>query len=123
MLMVRLLIAFISLSSFAQSLKHPIAAIDFYGSASVDLVQLRAAFPYRVGAQYEPVKELRLADLPLEFQRLVGQNRFSYAPILVPNPPRPGFLRRYRTGQFCTSRLEEGTQRYGEIAAGNRCSV
>jgi len=84
-LMVRLLLAFISLSSFAQSLKHPIAAIDFYGSASVDLVQLRAAFPYRVGAQYEPVKEPRLADLPLEFQRLVGQNKFSCAPILVPN--------------------------------------
>lgn len=84
-LVVRLLVVFISLSTFAQSLKHPIAAIDFYGSASVDLAQLRAAFPYRVGAQYEPVKEPRLADLPPEFQRLVGRNRFSLAPILVPS--------------------------------------
>jgi hypothetical protein len=81
--MVQLLLAFISLSSFAQSLKHPIAAIDFYGSAPVDFAQLRAVFPYRVGAQYEPEKEIRLAELPLEFQRLVGQNQFSFAPILV----------------------------------------
>ena len=81
----RLLLAFISLSSFAQSLKHQIAAIDFYGSAPVDFAQLRAAFPYRVGAQYEPVKEPRLVDLPLEFRRLVGQNQFSFAPVLAPD--------------------------------------
>ena len=82
---VRLLLVFIGLCSFAQSLKHPIAAIDFYGSAPVDFAQLRTVFPYRVGTQYEPEKQIKLADLPTEFQRLVGRNRFSLAPILVPD--------------------------------------
>jgi hypothetical protein len=62
--MVRLWLAVVSLSSFAQSLKHPISAIDLYGSAPVEFAQLKAALPYRVGAQYEPVKEPRLKDFP-----------------------------------------------------------
>jgi hypothetical protein len=83
--MLRLLLAFTGLASFAQSLKHPIAALDFYGSASVNIAQLRAVLPYRVGAPYEPVEEPKLANFPPEFQRLVGRNQFSFAPILVPD--------------------------------------
>lgn len=81
--MFRAFAVFLSLCSFAQSLKHPIAAIDFYGSAPVDFARLRAAFPYRVGAEYEPQKEPELGDFPIDFQRLVGQNKLSCAPVFV----------------------------------------
>jgi hypothetical protein len=81
--MFRLLLALLALSGSAQTLKHPIAAVDFYGSAPVDLSRLRAAFPYRVGTQYEPEREIKLSDLPVEFRELVGKNQFSCATILV----------------------------------------
>ena len=75
---------FVALLGFAQSLHGPIAAIEFYGSAPVDFTHLRAAFPYHVGEPFEP-KEIKLADTPVDFQRLVANNQFSVAPIFVPD--------------------------------------
>jgi hypothetical protein len=66
----------------AQPLNGPIAAVEFYGSAPVDFTRLRAAFPYHAGDAFEP-RNVSLAETPLDFQKLVGDNRFSVAPIFA----------------------------------------
>ncbi len=67
----------------AQPLQGPVAAIDFYGSAKVDFAKLRAAFFCRVGDSFEP-KNITREDTP-ELQKLIGTNRFSVAPVFVPD--------------------------------------
>jgi hypothetical protein len=82
--MLRCLSFFLAAYCFAQPLQGPVAAVDFYGSAAVDFGHLRAAFSYRVGDSFEP-KVIRLEDASVEFQKLIGINRFSVAPIFVPD--------------------------------------
>jgi len=72
------------LLGWAQPLAGPIVAIDFYGSAPVDFALLRAAFPYQVGAPFK-FDRIALADTPAEFQKLVGDNRFSVCTVFIPD--------------------------------------
>lgn len=74
-------------AGLAQSLRHPLRAIDFYGSAPVDFDRIRAAFPFQPGSFYEPVRETRLRDMPAGIRRLVGRNRFAVAPVMLGQPP------------------------------------
>jgi hypothetical protein len=79
---VSVLLALCAFLGSAQPPAGPIAAIDFYGAAPVDFARLRAAFPYKVGDAFKPAV-VKLADTPPEFQKLVGDNRFSSATILI----------------------------------------
>jgi len=81
---VSVLLALFALPGWAQPPAGPIAAIDFYGSAPVDFARLRAAFPYQAGETFKPIK-ITLADTPPEFQKLVGDNRFSVSAVLIPD--------------------------------------
>lgn len=50
----------------------------------MDFARLRAAFPYHVGEAFKP-KQIKLADTPADFRRLVANNQFSVAPVYVPD--------------------------------------
>jgi hypothetical protein len=82
--MFRCLSFFLAACCLAQPLQKPVAAIDMYGSAAVNFGHLRAAFSFRVGDAFEP-KEIRREDTSAEFQKLIGTNHFSVAPIFVPD--------------------------------------
>ncbi|MGO9096497.1 MAG: hypothetical protein ACLQGV_14905 [Bryobacteraceae bacterium] len=81
---VPVLLALFPFLGWAQPRAGPIAAIDFYGSAPVDFARLRAAFPYQVGAPFK-FGRIALADTPAEFQKLVGDNRFSVCTVFIPD--------------------------------------
>jgi hypothetical protein len=65
-------------------LRGPVAAVEFYGAAPIDPARLRAAFSYHAGDSFEP-KRIDREDMPPVFRELIGENRFSVAPIYVPD--------------------------------------
>jgi hypothetical protein len=72
------------LLGLAQPPRMSIAAVDFFGSAPVDFVLLRAAFPFHTGAAFEP-RRIALSDTPEEFRKLVGKNRSSVDLVYIPD--------------------------------------
>jgi hypothetical protein len=68
----------------AQPLRRPIAAIELYGTADVDYIRLRAAFPFRVGDIFE-LKAATFQDRAPDLQKLIGNSRISVAPVFIPD--------------------------------------
>jgi hypothetical protein len=68
----------------AQTLRAPIAAIDIYGTATVDFTRLRAALGFHVGDVFE-LKEATFEDDSTELKKLLEKNRISVAPVFVPD--------------------------------------
>jgi hypothetical protein len=67
----------------AQPLRGPIVAIDFYGAATVDFTSLGAVIPFQVGDLFEEGTTF-LERSPEESQKLIDNNRISYAPVFIP---------------------------------------
>jgi hypothetical protein len=74
----------IAASCVAQPLRAPIVAIDFYGAARVDYTRLRTAIAFQVGDVFAAGQTYR-ERLPGEYQKLIGKNRISYAPVFIPD--------------------------------------